>query len=95
LVELYLLHYNIPNIIRGGRCGGVIFDSDGQKVSNFSHGLGKNTNNIAKTLAMYMGLQIAHSRSIQALTVIEESEIVIRELLGISTTPTHPSSLHT
>jgi ribonuclease HI len=39
-----------------------------------------------------MGLKIAHSRSIQALTVIGDSEIVIRELLGLSTTATQPSS---
>jgi len=83
-------HYKI--IIRGGKCGGVIFDSNGQKVTNFSWSLRKNTNNRAKTLAMYMGLQIAHSRSIQALTVIGDSEIVIKELLGLSTTATQASS---
>jgi ribonuclease HI len=63
---------------------------------DFSWGLGKNTNNKEETLVVYMGLQIAHSRNIQALTVIGDSEIVIRELLGISTSATQPSSgLHT
>jgi ribonuclease HI len=57
--------------------GEVIFDSDGKNIVDFSQGLGKNTNNKVKNLAVYMGLQIAHSRSIQALTVIEGSDIVI------------------
>jgi ribonuclease HI len=72
--------------------GGVIYDSDGQKVVDFSWGLGKNTNNREETLAVYMGLKIAHSRSIQTLVVIGDSEIVIRDLLGLSTTTTQPSS---
>jgi ribonuclease HI len=72
--------------------GGVIYDSDGQKVVDFSWGLGKNTNNRAETLAVYMGLKIAHSRSIQTLVVLGDSEIVIRDLLGLSNTTTHSSS---
>jgi ribonuclease HI len=75
-----------------GGARGVIYDSDGQKVVDFSWGLGKNTNNRAKTLAVYMGLKIAHLRSIQALAVIGDSEIVIRDLLGLSTTATQPSN---
>jgi len=41
--------------------GGFIYDSDGQKVVDFSRGLGKNTNNRAKTLAVYMDLKISHA----------------------------------
>jgi ribonuclease HI len=64
--------------------GGVIYDSDGQKVVDFSWGLGKNTNNRAETLAVYMGLKIAHARSIRSLVVLGDSEIVIKDLLGLS-----------
>jgi ribonuclease HI len=70
--------------------GGVIYDSDGQKVADFSWGLGKTTNNRAETLAVYMGLKLAHERSIQTLTVIGDSEIVIKELRGLSTSTNHP-----
>jgi ribonuclease HI len=70
--------------------GGVIYDSDGQKVADFSWGLGKTTNNRAETLAVYMGLKLAHERSIQTLTVIGDSEIVIKDLRGLSTSANHP-----
>ena len=60
--------------------GGVIYDSDGQKVVGFSWGLGKTTNNRAETLAVYMELKLAQERSIQTLITIGDSEIVIKEL---------------
>jgi ribonuclease HI len=65
--------------------GGIIYDSDGQKVVDFSWGLGKNTNNRAETLAMYMGLKISHAQSILSLVVLGDSEIVIKDLLCLST----------
>jgi ribonuclease HI len=70
--------------------GGVIYDSDGKKQSDFSWGLGKATNNRAETLAVYMGLKLAHERSIQTLIAIGDSEIVIKELRGMSTSSKHP-----
>jgi hypothetical protein len=44
------LKVSLSTKFRGGRCGGVIYDSDGQKVVDFSWGLGKNTNNREETL---------------------------------------------
>jgi ribonuclease HI len=70
--------------------GGVIYDSDGKKVDDFFWGLGKTANNIAETIAVYMGLKLAHDRCIQTLTVLRDSEIVIKDLLGPSTSSAHP-----
>jgi len=64
--------------------GEVIYNSGGQKVVDFSRGLGKNTNNIEETLTVYMGLKIAHAQSIWTLVVLGDSEIVIKNLLGLS-----------
>jgi ribonuclease HI len=58
--------------------GGVIFDSDGQNIVDYSWGLGKTTNNKVESLAVYMGLQIAHSRNIHILTILGDSELVIK-----------------
>jgi ribonuclease HI len=68
--------------VRGG--GGVIYDSEGNKLIDYSWGLGKTTNNKAEFLAAYMGLKLAQDRHIQALIVLGDSEIVIKELRGIS-----------
>jgi ribonuclease HI len=46
--------------------GGVIYDSEGKKIVEYSWGLGKATNNIEDILAVYMGLNLAqeeHSNS--------------------------------
>jgi ribonuclease HI len=75
--------------------GGIIFDSDGQKIVDYSWGLGKTTNNKAESLAVYMGLQIAHSRNIHNLTVLGDSELIIKDLLGQTTSAIQiPSGLH-
>jgi ribonuclease HI len=63
--------------------GGVIFDSDGQNILDYSWGLGKTTNNRAESLAVYMGLQIASSRNLHELTVLGDSELIIKDLLGL------------
>jgi hypothetical protein len=82
----------INNSLGVAGAGGVIYDSDRQKVVDFSQGLGKNTNNREKTLAVYMGLKISYERSIRSLVVLGDSEIVIKDLLGLSTSSTHSSS---
>jgi ribonuclease HI len=63
--------------------GGVIIDSDGQNILDYSWGLGNTTNNKAESLAVYMGLQIARSRNLHELIVLGDSELIIKELLGI------------
>jgi ribonuclease HI len=64
--------------------GGVIIDSDGQNILDYSWGLGNTTNNKAESLAVYMGLRIARSQNIHELIVLGDSELIIKELLGSS-----------
>jgi ribonuclease HI len=66
------------------QCGGVIYDPEGNKLINYSWGLGKTTNNKAEILAAYMGLELAQDWHIQALIVLGDSEIVIKDLRGIT-----------
>jgi ribonuclease HI len=70
--------------------GGVIYDSEGKKIVEYSWGLGKATNNRAEILAVYMGLKLAQERNTQTLTVLGDSEIVIKELRGRSSSPKGP-----
>jgi ribonuclease HI len=61
----------------------LIYDSKGNKIIDYFRGLGKTTNNKAKVLATYMRFKLAQDLRIQALTVLGDSEIVIKELRGI------------
>jgi ribonuclease HI len=70
--------------------GGVIYNSEGKKLVDYSLGLGKTTNNKAEILASYMGLKLAQEWNIQTLTVLGDSEIIIKELRGISSLTKDP-----
>jgi hypothetical protein len=87
-----LLFFDGTTIVNPGAtyAGGVIYDSDGQKAVDFSWGLGKATNNREETLTVYMGLKLAHERSIQTLIATRYSEIVIKEIRGLSTSSKNP-----
>jgi ribonuclease HI len=62
---------------------------------DYSWGIGKTTNNRAKILAVFMGLQIANSRNLHEITVLEDSELIIKDLLGLKNSANQiPSSLH-
>jgi ribonuclease HI len=63
--------------------GGVIYDSEGKKLIDYAWGLGRTSNNKAELLAAYMGLKLAQDLRIQALTVLGDSEIVIKDLRGM------------
>jgi ribonuclease HI len=58
--------------------GGVIYDSEGNKLIDYSWGLGKTTNNKEEFLEAYMGLKLTQDRHIHALIVLGDSEIVIK-----------------
>ena len=60
--------------------GGVLLDSSGKIVLNFSWGLGQNTNNIAKILAIWKGLAQSRRLSIKKLVFIGDSRIIIQAL---------------
>jgi hypothetical protein len=53
-----------PGVESAGGGGGVIYDSEGNKLIDYSWGLGKTTNNKAEFLAAYMGLNLAQDRHI-------------------------------
>jgi ribonuclease HI len=60
--------------------GGVILDSDGQKLMEFSWGLGKSTNNNAKALIVYMGMCLITDNGSSMLVVIGDSDLIITGL---------------
>ena len=74
--------------------GGVVFDSEGNKVMEFVWGLGKTTNNHAKVLAVFMGLHLILAHMSSRLTVIGDSDLIIRGLCKYLKT-THPNSSRT
>jgi hypothetical protein len=63
--------------------GGVIYDSEGKTLTDYAWGLGKMSNKKEETLAAYMRLELAQDLCIQTLTVLWDSEIVIKELGGM------------
>ena len=48
-----LLSWSFKKQPRGARCGGVILDPKGKLETKFAWGMGVNTNNQAKALAIY------------------------------------------
>jgi ribonuclease HI len=61
--KFYFLHMKSGEVgttlkHRGGRCGGVVFDSEGKKNIEFSWGIGHTTNNLAEALAVYLGMHL-------------------------------------
>jgi ribonuclease HI len=70
--------------------GGVVFDSEGNKVLEFSWGLGNTTNNHAEVLATYMGLRLIPENRSTRLTIIGDFDLIIRGLCK-SLKTTHPN----
>jgi ribonuclease HI len=70
--------------------GGVVFDSEGNKVMDFAWGLGKATNNHAEVLAVFMGLHLIPANRSSRLTVIGDSDLITRGLRQNLKT-THPN----
>lgn len=70
----------INSNIRGGRCGGIIFYPGGNKVVDFSWGLGSRTNNEAEWLAIYHSLEIASTLNMEKLQVLGDSRHVIQAM---------------
>jgi ribonuclease HI len=88
------LYYYLVHAIGVAGAGGVIYDSEGKKITDYSWGLGKTTNNKAEILAAYMGLKLAQDLNIQILTVLGDSEIIIKELRGMSRPTKDPTQKH-
>ena len=60
--------------------GGIIFDPRGNKVSSYSWGLGRKTNNEAEWLALYSGLEMAKQLKINKITILGDSKQVIHKM---------------
>jgi ribonuclease HI len=51
--------------------GGVLFDPRGNQIMEYSWNLGVTTNNKAEAYALYIGVQLAKKRQINALNIVE------------------------
>ena len=59
--------------------GGVIFESKGKKIKEYSWGIGKQTNNSVECLALNKGLELVRNIGIKELVVFRDSMLVVRE----------------
>ena len=76
-----------PNVAGGGE---VLINPDGQMETNFSWGLGIETNNISKALALWQGLLISKNQRISDITVLGDSRIIIQAMVENSL----PNQMH-
>src|SRR5215813_11677537 len=63
--------------------GVVIHDSQGNRVAALSQYLGRQTNNFAEYQALIAALEHAVGNGVQALRVICDSELLVRQIHGI------------
>jgi ribonuclease HI len=62
--------------------GVVVSDPDGEVVATFSDTIGVSTNNVAEYRALLRGLQLASEYGAREVHVINDSELVARQLTG-------------
>ena len=63
--------------------GLVIHDPEGKKIAELSQYLGHRTNNFAEYNGLLAALRYAISQNIQALKIISDSELMVRQMKGI------------
>lgn len=63
--------------------GYALFDADGVEVLGIGEVLGRETNNVAEYTALLRGLAAAHAFGVRRLRVRMDSELVVRQLLGV------------
>ena len=63
--------------------GVVIHDAKGNKVASLSQYLGRQTNNFAEYQALIAALEYAVQHGSKALSVISDSELMVRQIKGI------------
>ena len=63
--------------------GVVVHDSEGKKVAALSQYLGRQTNNFAEYQALIAALEYAVKHGPEALKVISDSELLVRQIKGI------------
>jgi probable phosphoglycerate mutase len=63
--------------------GVVIHDASGKKVAELSQYLGHHTNNYAEYNGLLSALRYAIAQNIQALKIVSDSELMVRQMKGI------------
>ena len=92
-IQIFLLTIKRLNKSGAAEGGRVFFTPDGSMEFKFAWGLGIDTNNMAKALALSQGLRIAKALGISELIVIGDSRVVIRALAE-KIMPTHMALRH-
>jgi len=62
--------------------GVIIHDSEGNKIASLSQYLGRQTNNFAEYQALIAALEYARGHEANALKVISDSELMVRQIEG-------------
>jgi ribonuclease HI len=63
--------------------GIVVSDTAGELVTTFSETIGETTNNVAEYRALLRGLELAAEHGASEVQVINDSELVARQLTGV------------
>ena len=63
--------------------GIVVSDPSGEVVTTFSDTIGETTNNVAEYRALLRGLELAAAHGAAEVRVINDSELVARQLTGV------------
>ena len=63
--------------------GVVVSDPDGAVVTRFAARIGEATNNVAEYRALLRGLELASEHGARDIEVINDSELVARQLTGV------------
>jgi hypothetical protein len=64
--------------VHGRQEWGIIYDLNGEEISNCAWGLGHTSNNQEESVAVYMGLKFLTINSRDDIAVIEDSELIIK-----------------
>jgi ribonuclease HI len=63
--------------------GVVVSEPDGETVTSFAAKIGETTNNVAEYRALLRGLELAAEHGAREVDVINDSELVARQLTGV------------
>lgn len=62
---------------------GIRLEKSGKLIKEFSSYIGKTTNNTAEYQALIQGLQIAKEMGVVSISVISDSELVVKQVKGL------------
>jgi ribonuclease HI/probable phosphoglycerate mutase len=63
--------------------GFALFDPAGTEILGCGEAIGRETNNVAEYTALLRGLEAARAQGVRRLRVRMDSELVVRQLLGV------------